>query len=306
MRTSAAMCASSEDRVVDCGDGVRLLLHHTPPNGNARDQVAVLIHGWEGSGMSTYILSVASNLWNAGYRVIRLNLRDHGRSHHLNEGLFHSCRLAEATGAVRWVQANFPNDTLVLGGYSLGGNFSLRIAALADESGLKIERVVAVCPVLDPKETLAALDVGFPVYRAYYIRKWRRSLMRKKAAFPDLYDFSDLTSYRSLTQMTDYFVQKYTDFQDLESYLNGYALTGGRLANLKVPSRILLVDDDPIIPARTMENVARPDSLQIERSPYGGHCGFISGYRLQSWLDDYFPNAFDENREFAVEQQDWK
>jgi predicted alpha/beta-fold hydrolase len=252
--------------------------------------------------MSTYILSVASNLWNAGYRVIRLNLRDHGRSHHLNEGLFHSCRLAEATGAVRWVQANFPNDTLVLGGYSLGGNFSLRIAALADESGLKIERVVAVCPVLDPKETLAALDVGFPVYRAYYIRKWRRSLMRKKAAFPDLYDFSDLTSYRSLTQMTDYFVQKYTDFGNLDTYLNGYALTGDRLANLKVPSRILLVEDDPIIPARTLEKVARPGSLQIEKSPYGGHCGFISGYRLQSWLDDYFPSAFDDNHAFAVEQ----
>jgi predicted alpha/beta-fold hydrolase len=296
------MCASSEDRVVDCGDGVRLLLHHTPPNGNARGRVAVLIHGWEGSGMSTYILSVASNLWNAGYRVIRLNLRDHGRSHHLNEGLFHSCRLAEATGAVQWVQANFPNDTLVLGGYSLGGNFSLRIAAGAEESGLKIERAVAVCPVLDPKETLAALDVGFPVYRAYYIRKWKRSLTRKKAAFPNLYDFSDLTNYRSLTQMTDYFVQKYTDFGNLDTYLNGYALTGDRLANLKVPSRILLVEDDPIIPARTLEKVARPVSLQIEKSPYGGHCGFISGYRLQSWLDDYFPSAFDEDHEFAVEQ----
>ena len=297
------MCASSEDRVVDCGEGVRLLLHHTPPNGNGRGQVAVLIHGWEGSGMSTYILSVASSLWNAGYRVIRLNLRDHGRSHHLNEGLFHSCRLAEAAGAVQWVQANFPNDRLVLGGYSLGGNFSLRIAAVAEESGLDIERVVAVCPVLDPKETLTALDVGFPVYRAYYIRKWRRSLTRKKAAFPDLYDFSELQSFASLTEMTNYFVQKYTEFQNLDTYLNGYALTGDRLANLKVPSRILLVDDDPIIPARTLGDVARPGSLQVERSPYGGHCGFISGYRLQSWLDDYFPDAFDENLDFAIDRK---
>ncbi len=303
MKTSAAMSASSEDHIVNCGDGVRLLLHHTPPNGNAHGHVAVLIHGWEGSGMSTYILSVASSLWNAGYRVIRLNLRDHGRSHHLNEGLFHSCRLAEAVGAVQWVQANFPNDALVLGGYSLGGNFSLRIAAAAEKSGLQIERVVAVCPVLDPKETLTALDHGFPVYRAYYIRKWKRSLTRKKAAFPDLYDFSDLQSFTSLTEMTNYFVRNYTDFPNLEAYLSGYTLTGDRLANLNVPSRVLLVDDDPIIPARTFEGVAQSGSLQVERSPYGGHCGFISGFRLQSWLDDYFPSAFDATHEIVVDRK---
>lgn len=303
MRTAAAMCTSSEDHIVDCGDGVRLLLHHTPPLYDARGQVAVLIHGWEGSGMSTSILSVAAKLWNAGYRVIRLNLRDHGHSHHLNKGLFHSCRLAEATGAVKWVQANFPNDALVLGGYSLGGNFSLRIGAGAKESGLRIKRIVAVCPVLDPKETLASLDVGFPPYRAYYIKKWKRSLTRKNDAFPDLYDFSNLQSFTSLTKMTDYFVRNYTEYQDLDTYLSGYALTGDRLAHLEVPSRILLVDDDPIIPARTLENVAQPDSLSVERSPYGGHCGFINGYRLQSWLDDYFPVAFDTTDEFAVDRK---
>jgi predicted alpha/beta-fold hydrolase len=300
MRTAAALCASSEDHIVDCGDGVRLLVHHTPPAANACDRVAVLIHGWEGSGMSTYILSVATRLWNAGYRVIRLNLRDHGHSHHLNEELFHSCRLAEATGAVKWVQESFPNEALVLGGYSLGGNFSLRIGAEALNSGLRIERIVAVCPVLNPKETLTSLDAGFPVYRAYYIRKWKRSLSRKKAAFPDLYDFSDIQGYTSLTKMTDYFVRHYTDYQDLDTYLNGYALTGERLANLAVSSRLLLVEDDPIIPARTLEDVAKSGSLKIERSPYGGHCGFISGYRLQSWLDDYFPYAFGSDDEFAV------
>jgi predicted alpha/beta-fold hydrolase len=301
MRTAEALCANSEDHIVDCGEGVRLLVHHTPPADNAIGKVAVLIHGWEGSGMSTYILSVATKLWNAGYRVVRLNLRDHGRSHHLNEGLFHSCRLAEATGAVQWVQTRFPNDALLLAGFSLGGNFSLRIGAATRESGLQIERVVAVCPVLNPKETLSALDAGFPVYRAYYIRKWKRSLIRKKAAFPDLYDFSNLQRFTSLTDMTDFFVRHYTEYQSLDTYLDGYTLTGNRLANLTVPSRILLVDDDPIIPARTLEDVAQPDSLIVERSPYGGHCGFISSYRLQSWLDDYFPDAFETTEESVAD-----
>ena len=243
--------------------------------------------------MSTYVLSVAAVLWRAGYRVIRLNLRDHGDSHHLNEDIFHSCRLGEAVGAIKWVQATFPDEALLLGGFSLGGNFSLRIAATARVSGLRIERVVAVCPVLDPAQTMEALDFGLAIYRSYFIRKWRRSLMRKQEAFPALYDFSKLERFNSLREMTDFFVRNYTEFPDLETYLNGYTLTGDRLADLDVPSTMLLADDDPVIPVRGLNGMSTPKSLRIEKSRFGGHCGFVAGYGLSSWLDHYFLGAFE-------------
>jgi len=35
----------------------------------------VLVHGWEGSSASLYMLSLAQNLFNAGFDVVRLNLR---------------------------------------------------------------------------------------------------------------------------------------------------------------------------------------------------------------------------------------
>lgn len=294
--TAAEMLAHSQDQIVDCGDGVRLLLHHTPPKPRALGRVVALIHGWEGSAMSTYMLSIAAHLWNAGYRVIRINLRDHGESHHLNEGLFHSCRLAEAIGAVRWVQTAFPDEALMLGGYSLGGNFSLRIAAAANESTLRIERVVAICPVLDPAQTMQALDLGFSAYRIYFIRRWRRSLQRKKRAFPILYDFSNLERFNTLHEMTDYFVTNYTEFPDLRTYLQGYALTGERLTDLDVPSKILLAEDDPVVPIRGLDEISTPKSLSIEISRFGGHCGFVSNLGSPSWLDDYFLNAFDVTR----------
>ena len=292
-RASAAMLASSQGQIVDCGRGVRLLLHHTAPRNPASGRVAVLIHGWEGSAASTYVLSVGARLWDAGYRVIRINLRDHGDSHHLNEGIFHSCRLAEVVGAVKWVQTTFPDDALMLGGYSLGGNFSLRIAAGAPDSGLRIERVVAVCPVLDPAQTMEAIDLGLSAYRLYYIRRWRRSLERKKAVFPALYDFSNRDRFNSLRTMTDFFVRNYTEFPDLETYLNSYSLLGNRLADLSVPSTMLLADDDPVIPIRGLEGIAASNSLAVERSRYGGHCGFVTDYGLSSWLDRYIPDVFE-------------
>lgn len=293
LKAARGLIAASDEQIVDCGAGVRLLCQHTPPIDRNLNRVAVVIHGWEGSSSSTYLLSAASRLWQSGYRVIRLNLRDHGDSHHLNEAMFHSCRLSDAVGAVRWVREEYPQERLFLGGFSLGGNFALRVAAESAQHDLDLAGVVAVCPVLDPAMTMNALDTGAVIYQHHFLRKWRRSLHKKKAAFPHTYNFSRLERFNTLTEMTDYFVRHYTEYPSLEVYLQGYALTGNRLAELKTPARMLLADDDPVIPVGDIERVATPPDLRVDRSRYGGHCGFISGYDLRGWVDGYIVSAFD-------------
>jgi predicted alpha/beta-fold hydrolase len=283
--TAAALLARSVEEVVECSDGVRLQAWHTPPAG-APGRTAVLLHGWEGSARSVHVVSGAAALWAEGFRVVRINMRDHGDTHHLNRGIFHSCRLPEMVDAVRWVRERFPDEQLSLAGFSLGGNFALRIAA-AEGAGLRLHRVAAVCPVLDPAETMVALDRGSLIYRLYFLLKWRRSLERKAELFPDEYRFGSLQRFRTLTAMTDFFVTRYTEFPDLESYLGGYAITGDRLAGLAVPAHLLLADDDPVIPAASVARVAASPQLRIERSRFGGHCGFVQDLRLTTWLDDY-------------------
>jgi predicted alpha/beta-fold hydrolase len=293
LQRAAGMLRVSEDAVIECGGGVRLLVHDAPAPTARPLGVAVLLHGWEGCGNATYVLSAGARLWAAGWRLIRLNLRDHGDTQHLNEGLFHSCRLAEVIGALRRVQERFPDETFVLGGFSLGGNFALRVAARARESGLAIARVAAVCPVLDPADTMYAMDQGPAIYRRHFLARWRRSLLLKQRAFPSLYDFGDLQRFRTLEAMTEYFVLNYAGFPDLHSYLQGYALTGDRMASLTVPARMLLADDDPVIPAAGLARVARPVSLHVDRIGFGGHCAFLANYRLDSLADDYLLAALN-------------
>jgi predicted alpha/beta-fold hydrolase len=287
-RRARALLACSDTQIVDCGDGVRLLGHYSsqtaagrPP---ARD-LAVLLHGWEGSADSMYVLSLGSHLFSLGCDVFRLNLRDHGPSHHLNEDLFHSCRLDEVVGAVRRIQQSIPGPRLTLAGFSLGGNFALRVAARAPAADIRLERAVAISPVLRPHSTMDVLENGAFLYRHYFISKWKRSLRLKQSYFPQRYDFAAVFAQRSLKAMTQIMIERYSEFPDIDAYLNGYSIVGDALAGLTVPGHILFSLDDPIIPAHDLQHLARTASLQITSIPHGGHCGFMDRFNGESWAD---------------------
>jgi uncharacterized protein len=287
MPRTAAVRAASRELLLDCGDGVRLQCFHADPAraGITRaERVAVLVHGWEGNAEALYILSLAQQLFDLGFDVVRLNLRDHGDTHHLNRELFHSCRLPEVLGAIRRLQGIFAGKPLHLIGFSLGGNFMLRVAAQAG-SGLLIANVIAVSPVLDPGATLAALEDGFRPYHRYFVRKWLASLFKKQAAWPGDYDFSEFTRMPDLRLLTEQLVMRYTEFATLDDYLNGYAITGEELATLNVPSSLITAHDDPIIPIAGLQRLARPAALSVIVTRHGGHCGFLEDLVAPSWVE---------------------
>lgn len=283
-RTEALLNASREE-IVECGDGVRLMGFMSARSTASRGLV-ILLHGWEGCADSGYMLSAGATLHERGYDVFRLNFRDHGATHALNEGIFHSCRIDEMVNAVKAIQDRHRAPRTVLAGFSLGGNFALRVAVRAAGAGIDLDRVVAVCPVLRPRNTMQALETGLWVYRRYFLKRWRRSLAAKSRCFSGLYDFGNLRRLRTLSALTEFLVTRYSGFPDLDTYLEGYAITGRALEGLDIPTRIIAAEDDPVIPARDLADLARSSALSVSLFPHGGHCGFVAGYSLRSWLDD--------------------
>jgi predicted alpha/beta-fold hydrolase len=300
-RRCATLLRASRQVIVDCGDDVRLLAEVATQEAAGRpasDRLAVLLHGWEGSADSLYLISLAQSLLDGGFDVARLNLRDHGASHHLNEGIFHSCRIAEVVGAVRSLQDLHPGHRLHLAGFSLGGNFSLRVAARARAAGIRLQRVVAVCPVLDPEHTLVRLERGLALYRNYFVWKWKRSLRKKQEAWPQAYgSLADILRLGNLTDMTDQLACRYGGYPSLQDYLRGYAIVDDALAALDdtpdLQARIIAANDDPIIPAADLERVARARSLAITRTSFGGHCGFFAGGTSPAWLEQEIRASFE-------------
>ncbi len=280
-----AIGARHEPVVLDVGNGVRLQGVHSATPGVEPRGLVVLLHGWEGSVDSNYMRLTAARLLDAGFAVFRLNFRDHGDSHHLNEGIFHSNRIDEIVDAVRAIATRWPTRPLFAAGYSLGGNFALRLALRARSHGLPLQRVAAVCPLLDPARTMDAMETGLPLYMRYFERKWRRSLARKRTLFPQAHGFADDVLRLRMRALTEWMVLRHTDFATLDDYFEGYSVAGERLRALPIPADILMAADDPVIPLREFEQVAGFPSVQVELAAHGGHCGFIENAALDGYAE---------------------
>ncbi|KRA75342.1 alpha/beta hydrolase [Lysobacter sp. Root667] len=291
----AELGATTTEHLIDGGEGVRLHGLHSVVAGTESRGLVLLLHGWEGSAESNYMRMTAAELLGRGFEVFRLNFRDHGDTHHLNEGLFHSNRIGEVLHAARDVAQRFPRRPMSVAGYSLGGNFALRLALQAPEAGLPLTYAAAICPVLDPARTMDAMEQGLPIYLWYFERKWRGSLARKRELFPQFHDFDDSTLGLRMRSLTQWMVERHTEYGTLDRYFDGYSVAADRLSRLQVPVSILMAEDDPVIPVEGFRALTLPPNAQLEIAPWGGHCGFLESARLdgfaERWIADRLESA---------------
>ena len=290
-RLIAALRPETSEWLLDAGDATLQAFHLRPREGGHGNAV-LLLHGWEGSHRSSYSRHTAAALLGAGFDVVLLNFRDHGDTHHLNTEPFHSCRIDEVVQGALQVQQRLGGRPMALAGFSLGGNFALRVACLAPAAGLALTHVAAVCPVLHGESGLRALETGVPLYQWYFMRKWRRSLLKKRKHFPHHHRFEGPDLARDMRGLTRYLVDQYTSFPNLESYLDGYAIAGDRLAGLSVPASILTAADDPVIPVADFHDLQLPASTTLEIAAHGGHCGFIEDVALHGFSERWIASRF--------------
>ena len=222
--------------------------------------------------------------------MVRITLRDHGETCHLNSGLFHSAETQEVVDLIKKLADDFkvshPNQggdlRTGLVGFSMGGNFALRVAR-----ELPSVRTLAISPSLSPQKTIQKIE-NSQIYRPYFINKWRKIFRDKQRHFPDLYDFSYAMKQKSIITLTKHFIGEFTSFESVDSYCDAYDLCGSRLEGVK--AHILASLDDPVVPTSDIDEL--PPSITRKMTKRGGHTAFIENWALESWSDSYAERFF--------------
>ena len=273
-------------------EAVRLQGFYSKQSNGQSKGLVILLHGWEGSVNSAYILSTGRFLFNNGFSVFRLNYRDHGDTHHLNPGLFYAVLLDEVFNAVRQVSEYEKELPFYLAGFSMGGNFALRIVRKCIESPIdNLAQVMSVSPVLDPEKSTYAID-DVSLLRKYFREKWQRSLIKKQTCFPELYDFSDVLRLETIMEMTDLMLERYSDYESASDYFSHYAVLNDALADINVPTTIITAQDDPIIPVDDFYDLKLNSLTELIVHRYGGHNGFLETVSGKAWYERKMLDVF--------------
>jgi len=287
------MVEAGEDMILDCEDGVRLKGNYSPHAKNRA--LYIFLHGWEGSQESTYVVTAGRRLYARGASVFRLNYRDHGDSHDLNEGLFYSTLFNEVFDAVKQAAKLAEGAPVYIVGFSLGGNFALRIArSLRDLSIRNLKHIIAISPVVDPWGAAPKVDLN-PLFQHYFLKKWTRSLRKKQALFPDIYDFKDILSQRTVLGITEKLLPAYSDFSDMKSYFDSYRVDKRDLENCPVPISMISAIDDGMIPVEDLLGLKLNHNARRIIHANGGHNGFFQSFNGPTWYDDYLEQLMRED-----------
>jgi predicted alpha/beta-fold hydrolase len=259
--------------------------------------LVMIIHGWEGCSHSNYNVILAQRLVNSGFDAFRINLRDHGPGLHLNpyslnRGPFRGTLIEEVAAATAQVARLAGSRPFSIVGASMGGNFALRLAKWHSEHTPfhNLQRVVAICPAINPARATDALDRN-PGTRRYFRRRWLRSLRAKVALFPDLPDMDALGQVTHVRAMTEWFIQQLAKkgvlpYNSADDYFAAYSVLGDALAQLTVRTTIITAKNDPVIPVVDFYTLTPHPLLDVQIHATGGHCGFVDGPPVRHRMGD--------------------
>ena len=241
--------------------------------------VLLLLHGLEGSSLAHYMRGIADKAFAAGFSVVRLNQRNCGGTEHLSRGLYHSGLTHDPLFLLRHLIDHERVPAVVVAGYSLGGNLTLKLAGdLGTDAPPELKAVCAVSPTMDLALCVDALERRANVfYQWNFMRNLRARMRRKAALFPDVYDLAKLKGIWTVRGFDDAYTAPMSGFGTARRYYQE-ASSARVVARIGVPALILTAANDPFVPP---EQFTRPDvtgnpNIRVVITEDGGHCAFIS------------------------------
>jgi predicted alpha/beta-fold hydrolase len=279
-RPAFRLTALSETVEVDPADGSRVLCHCHWQAENIRAQrlTVLLVHGLEGSSDSGYVQGIAVRAWQAGWNVIRMNMRTCGGTEELTPTLYHSGLSSDVGAVVNHFAGRFGLERIALAGYSMGGNMVLKLAGEWGERR-PLSAVAAVCPAIDLAPGADALhELLNRGYEWRFLRALMARYTRKAELFPEGFaPRKAIGSVRSIREFDNKIVARYWGFRDADDYYDR-AASARVVDRIAVPTLILRAQDDPFIPLlpHTRARLLANPHITLVETRHGGHCAFLS------------------------------
>ena len=262
--------------------------------------LVLLIHGLEGSSKSRYIASTTNHLNKKGLDTVCFNLRSCSGQDNLLLSTYHSGKTEDVAFVIKHLLENYNYDNIVLVGFSLGGNLTLKyLGEYQEKLSSRVKGGVAISVPVDITSAEQEMDkIKNKLYVEIFFKTLKNKILEKAHKFPEYPLNKDklfkATKFKHLEKL--YTVPVF-GFESPEDYWIK-ASSKPYLSKIDRPTLLVNAKDDTFLSPACFPTKAALQSknFYLEITDYGGHCGFIQSFKPQenTWLEKRISSFISE------------
>ncbi len=270
---------TDEERIFEVEPGIKLLARCRWQTARQQSPLIILVHGLEGSTESRYMIGTADKAYNAGFSVVRLNMRNCGNTEHLTPTLYHSGLSNDFRAIVNELIHVDGIRRIFVAGFSMSGNIALKYAGEEGaNSPPELKGICAVSPSADLKACADAINLRSNwLYRQSFMASLRKRIRAKHKVYPEVYDIHGLRKIRTIRDFDERYTSADGGFAGADDYYEKSSALK-LIGLIRKPSLIVHAQDDPFVPFDPLSDAGiSSNKFVIVLAPiHGGHVGFLS------------------------------
>lgn len=263
--------------------------------------LVLLIHGLEGSSNSKYIASTSNFLNNKGLDTVCFNLRSCSGEDNLLLSTYHSGKTEDVDFVVKYLLENNNHDNILIIGFSLGGNLTLKyLGEYQEKLSHKVKGGIAISVPIDIGSAEVEMEkLKNKLYMEMFFKTMKNKILEKSHKFPEYkLDKDQVFKATKFKHLEHLYTVPVFGFKSPEDYWKK-ASSKPFIPKIDRPTLLINAKDDTFLSSECYptKEAIQSNVFYLETPNYGGHCGFISSFKTQenTWLEKRISRFIEEN-----------
>lgn len=255
----------------------------------AGNRLMIVTHGLESSSAASYCMGTAKLFRQNGWDALAWNCRSCSGEMNRKFKMYHHGDTSDLAAVVQHAIDTGPYQTIVLVGFSMGGNISLKyVGTGGDQLPPQVKAAVAFSAPCDIRAGSDVLDRWDNwIYKARFMSYLTKKIHQKARQFPGRLDVSKLKLVKRWYDFDEYFSAPICGFASADEF-HQQASAKNFVGGTRIPTLLVSALNDPILTPECfpVELAQEHPFFYLELSSGGGHCGFqTKGGGEFSWAE---------------------
>ena len=239
--------------------------------------LVIALHGLEGSSKSKYMLSACQYLNSQNIDCVAVNFRGCSGEDNTQLYSYNSGKTDDVDLILNYITSNYSYKNIVLLGYSMGGNITLKYLGETQQTHTALKGAVTISVPCDLEGSSNALATwNNTIYIQRFLRTLKKKSLTKIEKFPDNnLNKEAILHAKSFADFDNAVTAPVAGFKNAKDY---WTQSSSRqfLPEIQLPTLIINALDDTFLSESCFpfKEATSNQQLFLETPTYGGHVGF--------------------------------